>query len=182
MSQPGKYYSLHIPTKTYLRKYITSIYGDPIVINTSHYFGLTIIAFLERKFFFRQKQTVVHQKFDVLNDQLTIKLPTWWMKQSHFGTDIPQQSIIYINKLFEERFEEDLSKFCAVYNAVGVEYKDAREEFCKLYNIELEEDITGEALKKKEYRYRENSLKNFIAKLSPEKIPPIDGLLLYPTW
>jgi hypothetical protein len=50
----------------------------------------------------------------------------------------------------------------------GIEFKDALEDFCKRYNIEIEEDITFEALKKKEYRERKK-LKEKLSKL----VPPI---------
>lgn len=182
MSQQGRYYSLYIPTKTFLRKYLSALYGDPIVINAKNYFGLSVIGYLDRKFYHRQADAVIQQQFDKFTDRLHLHLPAWWIRQTHFGTDLPLQNIIYLNKLFEERFEEDLSKYCVLMNTVGIELKDAREDFCKLFNIELEIDMTDEALKQKEFRFRKNNLKNFIANLSSQKNRIPENPKVYAIW
>jgi hypothetical protein len=109
------------------------------------------MGFLDRKFYFRQNEELVHKAFDVFDEQLEIFLPRWWMLQSHFGTDIPAQNIILINKLFEERFEEDLSKYCSMK---GGKIKKSIEDFCTRHQISIDDDITFDALKQKEYRER----------------------------
>jgi hypothetical protein len=172
----GAHYSIQIPTKPYLKKYIESLYGTPTVFSIDNYFGMTVCGFLARKFFFRQNEEVVHKAFDKFNDQLQMYFPRWWMSQSHFGTDIPPQNVIFINKLFEERFEEDLSKYCLLMDLCQVEIKKALEEFCRLHSIEIDQHITFEALKKKEYRTRKNFSENYIANLSRQKSRLVQGM------
>lgn len=95
--------------------------------------------------------------------------PRWWMLQAHFGLDLPPQNIILLNKLFEERFEEDLAKHCRLQEICGVQIKHSMEEFCNLHNIVVDEDISEDALKKKEYRTRQQFSKDFIANVSTAK-------------
>jgi len=61
-----------------------------------------------------------------------------------------------------------LFKFCKVLNLVGVDIEDGLEEFCKMYSLEIDEDITIEGLKQKEYRYRKH-LTDIDAGLSKNK-------------
>ena len=79
------------------------------------------------------------------------------MLQSHYGTDLPAQNVILINKLFEKNFEKDLSHYCILKSGT---IKNRIEEFCNFHNIEVgNEDtdhISFEALIKKEYRLRKN--------------------------
>lgn len=56
------------------------------------------------------------------------------------------------------RFTLDLFRFCYMMSLFGVSIEDALYEFCKVYDLEIDIDITFDALKQKEYRYR-NSLK-----------------------
>ncbi len=185
MQQPGKHFVLTIPTKTYLKKYLNTLYGSPIVFTTINYFGMSLIGFLERKFYNRDSNEVItYQKFDVLNDQVNIHLPRHWLAKNNrgYGYDINTANIILLNKLFEERFEEDLCRFCLVYASAGVEIKDAIEEFCRLFSISLEEDISYEAVKKKEYRYRKKMEELFTPHLSREKSVIPDQLTIYPIW
>jgi hypothetical protein len=57
-----------------------------------------------------------------------------------------------------------------MFSLFDIEYKDAIEDFCKRFDIEIDEDITFEALKKKEYRARkhiEESMKKVALPIQP---------------
>jgi hypothetical protein len=87
-----------------------------------------------------------------------------------------EHSIISFNKFFEERFEEDLCKHCELAMIYKVEIKKSLEEFCWRHHIEIDRDITFDALKKKEYRHRESlkkraSVKTLNRNLSTSIVP-----------
>src|SRR4051812_9454892 len=105
------FYTIAIPTKPYLKKFLQSLYGTPTIFDRDNYFGTSLIGYLERKFFTRQSNSVSYRHFDNFTTPIVISMPSWWLGQTHFATDIPQGNVIYINKHFEERFEEDLVKF-----------------------------------------------------------------------
>jgi hypothetical protein len=162
-------YSINIPTKPYIKKYLEALYGSPVVFTQENYFGTSILAYLDRKFYTRETEHLTFRKWDKFSTNLTLFLPRWWLLQTHFGTDLPKQNIIYLNKHFENRFEEDLYKHCKREVKAGKQFKDAMEDFCTEHGISIEEDITFDSLKKKEQRAREKFQKNFIAVLSPLK-------------
>lgn len=168
----ANHYSINIPTKPYIKKYLEALYGSPVVFTQENYFGTSVLAYLDKKFYARETEELTFRKWDKFTENLTIFLPRWWLLQSHFGKDLPRQNIIYLNKHFENRFEEDLYKHVKGRVRTGGQLKDAMEEFCKDHGIELEYDISYESLKKKEQRAREKFQKNFIAVLSPPKTGP----------
>ncbi|MBC7428908.1 MAG: hypothetical protein H7336_09875, partial [Bacteriovorax sp.] len=137
----SKHYSITIKTKPYLCNYLHSLYGNPIVFTQDNYFGMTVQGFLIRKFFKRHNNEITYRRFDKFDTDLNIFFPKWWKEQSHFGTHIPTMNIIYINKLFEKRFEEDLAKHCMLLDMCGVYTKKAIEDFCNMHNIEIDKDI-----------------------------------------
>jgi hypothetical protein len=175
---PARYFSIEIPTKPYLKQYLESLYGDPITFSTDNYFGISLLGFLEKKFYRKQTEAITHRQVDRFTSPLKVLLPKWWLTKSDFGTEIPEKNIILLNKLFEERFEEDLCKHCLLFAAVGVEIKIVIEEFCRIHNIEIETHITAEALKKKEYRYRISKQKEFYAHLSRQISVPLDQIIV----
>lgn len=177
----GTHYTIVLPTKPYIAMYIQSLYGNPVIFSSENYFGMSLLGFMERKFYFRQNETYVHRAFDKLTHPLKLYFPRGWLTQSHFPYDLPTQNVIKINKLFEERFEEDLSKHCILMNLCNVDIKQAIEDFCSIHGIDIGEDdkshITFDALKKKEYRTRKRYSENFIANLSRKKSALIRQML-----
>lgn len=163
------YYTIGIPTKPYLKKYFQTLYGKPIVFDRDNYFGTSLTGYLERKFFTRQSADLKYRHFDNFCDVLIVHMPGWWLKQSHFATDIPVGNVIAINKHFEERFEEDLVKFVRVMQLAGIQIKSALEKFLEAHDIEVDEDITYDAIKKKHQRKREKFNKLY-CKSVPSKL------------
>jgi len=160
------HFKLTIPTKPYLAKYLYTLYGKPIVFTTTNYFGTTLLGYLTTRLYLQNQAHITHRKFDEFNTPLHVSLPFHWLKNYQYKTSIPKVNIIYLNKHFEEKFTRELYWYCHILALTGVEFKDALEQFCKRYNIEIEEDITFEALKKKEYRERKK-LKENLSKSVP---------------
>lgn len=165
----AKTYSIQIPTKPYLKKYIESLYGSPTVFTKKNFFGMCLMGFLDRKFYNRDKDVIIHQAFNAYTVHLTLFLPRIWLLASHYGQDLPPQNVINLNRLMQERFEEDLYKHCQVLTLTGIDIKDALEDFCRLHDISIEEDISFESLKKKEYRIRKLYEKKYIPETSFNK-------------
>jgi hypothetical protein len=177
----GAHYSIQLPTKPYLAKYIQSLYGKPVIFTEDNYFGMSLLGFMERKFYMRHNEEITHRHFDKLTHQLEIFFPSWWLKQSHYPTDLPKQNIILINKLFEERFEEDLAKHCISYDLIKLEIKQAMEDFCFLHQINIgsdsDDDISFDALKKKEYRTRRQFSQGYIIQLAKKKSEVVQKMM-----
>ena len=95
-----------------------------------------------------------------------------------YKTQLPKCNIIYLNKHFEEKFEEELSRHCFLLSFFKIEIKDALEDFCLRHNISIDDDITYEALKKKEFRARK-ILEQNISKSDLEKPTIINPELFF---
>lgn len=154
------YFTLTIPTKPYLAKYLYARYGKPIIFTTENDFGTTLLGFLTKKIYKLKESKIEYRKFDQFTMKIDIYLPSYWLRNYKYKRDITRENIIYLNKHFEEVFEEKLCWHCYMFSLFDIEYKDAIEDFCKRFDIEIDEDITFEALKKKEYRARKHIEEN----------------------
>jgi hypothetical protein len=94
----------------------------------------------------------------------TIPYHYWYLTKK----EISPQTCILLNRYFENKFEEDLSTHVLMMDTEGHgKYKKAIESFAKLYNIEIDEDITFDGLKQMEYRFRKKNIKKSLCRLSP---------------
>lgn len=151
---PVPHFSIILPTKPYLKKYMEALYGSPIKFNADTYFGKVIAACLDKNVYPDKNRSFIWKAFDEYNDELKIFLPIDWLKKYFYGTDLTDKKAVFVNKLIQDKFEEDLYMFCTILDLAGVDRKESIEEFCTRYKIEIDTHITFEALKKMEYRFR----------------------------
>lgn len=147
-------FSVTIATKPYLKKYLQHLYGCPLVFSTNNYFGISLAAFLTSPLSFHESAEVLHCRTDKFTDTIEIWFPDNF-KQKRKSFSITDRHTITFNKLFENRFSEDLYKWCDLGMIYQVEFKKSMQDFCWRHNIEIPEDITYDAIKQKEWRYRE---------------------------
>ena len=70
---------------------------------------------------------------------------------------LTQQGLTHLDRILDADFKRSMYRYVGREVAEGVDRQVAIEAFCELYDI-LENDISFEALKKADYRYR-SSLK-----------------------
>lgn len=164
-----------IQTKPYLKKYLHKLYGDPLRFNSDNEFGICIAAFLHTPvsnfrveaetgsqfspvpvlaYKSHESKEVLKMRLDTYDAFIDIHLPKTFLTERRGGFEIKDQHIIVINKMFEKKFEAELWSKCLLLNIAGLENKEALLEVCNLYDIVIDEDITLEALTKKEFRIR----------------------------
>lgn len=170
-------FSVKLPTKAYLKKYIEILYGSPVFFDTSSYLGKIIAVVLDKNVFPERSRKVIHKTFDVYDKELTIFLPIRWLEKYYYGTDVNAKKVVYINKLIEDKFEEELFMYCQALDLLGIERKDALLEFCAKYELEIDEDITFECIKKMEYRIRMKYSTKSISYSSPLVHNALQGTL-----
>lgn len=168
----ANYFTLKILTKPYLKKYIHSLYGRTVIFSTANQFGTIIMALLEKPSVIRESKEKIKVQLNEYDAELLIFCPIWFIKKNMYGFDISENHMLSLNKFIEQRFTEDLYKFCYILNRIGVSLEDGIAEFCKCHDIEIDEDITLDALKKKEYRYRKHLI-DIDAGISKSKITSI---------
>jgi hypothetical protein len=163
------FFSVTIATKPYLKKYLHALYGNPLIFSTTNYFGMSVAAFLERPIEIQHSKDVLRRRTDKYEDKIEIKCPTSFLTKGRMGFDITDHHTITLNKLFEERFEEDLFRYCNMGIVYKVEVKKSIEQFCWKHRIEIDGDITFDAIKKKEWRYR-TKMEEKSPQVSPQKV------------
>lgn len=173
----ANYFSVSIHTKPFLKKYLETLYGSPIIFQTDNYFGMSVAGLLDNPIEFHKTKAELRLRTDRYTTRLDIHCPMTFLTKRRFGFHISDQHTISLNKLFELRFEEDLYKFCLTYSIMGIDNKVAIDDFCRCYGIEIEDDISFEAIKKKEYRYRKE-LENRAPQMSRKKIASIQPAFL----
>lgn len=175
------YFKITIATKPYLKKYLQSLYGNPLSFKNDREFGMTIAAYLERPHKLndnlkatpvtqqdkpaknipapltqiRQHQSELTMRLDRFDSLVQIQINKRLFTRYSSGLVIQPAHAIVINQLFDKRFTEELYKKSSMLNLFGgLPWTEAYKAFCDQYKIEIPEDITMDALKKKENRFR----------------------------
>jgi hypothetical protein len=148
-------YTLGVPTKSYIRKYFNCLYGNPIPLSHKTDFGDTLLTkFITSPIIRVNKKELAIASKD-LNDKISFQLPIDMIHR--LETQPTDQQVFGINRYLENVFETDLCMFVACANFFGIERKVSIEKFAAMHRIVIEEDVTYEALKQKEYRFRKSS-------------------------
>lgn len=159
-------YTIKIPVKRYIRKYISSVYGDPLKPTFKDDFGDTVISKLASRPLVRLSKSDLNIFLLNLNDTLAIKLPVDYFYR--IDNTITSQHIYTLNRYFENVFKKEFYVYVNICTAFGVQRITAIESFCKRHGIQPEEDITLTGLVKMEGRYRKEkeANKDFLVGLS----------------
>jgi hypothetical protein len=160
-------YSVKVPTKAYLRKYVYARYGHPLKLNYTTTIGTMILCLVSKEYFDINMNTIKKDvRLSHMNDEIELVAPLGTMKYK--GHSITPDKIIAINRYFENSFVEELYNYCRdniEKRAWRPGINKAINSFCDQYGIEVEEDISFEALKKAESRYRkkiEENIQTFV--------------------
>lgn len=153
---PASTYTIKIPTKIYLRKYLLVKNGIPFPLNYNSTFGTLILCLLGKKSFdINMNDQKITNRIAGFNDHFIAISPISTMKNK--GHSLTNDKIIAINRYLENEFAEELHKFCND----NIEKRNWRPginkaiyQFAEKYGIEVDIDISFDALKQAEYRYR----------------------------
>lgn len=155
----NRYYKVPIQVKPYVKKYIHSMYGDNIFISLQDPLSIVLYAFLQKKNIHLLKDTA---KFDSRYNELKANIIMMVPKRDQYkhGLFISPQNHIIINHFFEQELTKALYCYCTSFEKAGLKRKNAIEEFCREHAIEIDRDISIDAITKAVYRYSEERKNN----------------------
>ncbi|OLY92310.1 hypothetical protein [Cnuella takakiae] len=165
---PQGNYTVKVPTKTYLRKYVTASLGAPIALNYSSTLGTLILSLLEMDSF-SVNMNLVKQDTRLTSFDDCIEAVSSIKTMRYKGYSLTPTKIIAINRFLENAFIEDLYIHCKSSLKKrewrpGIE--DGIRSFAEGCGIIIDEDISLDALKKAEWRFRkkkeERKLQTFV--------------------
>ena len=107
-----------------------------------------------------QHRSELTMRLDRFDSDVQINISKRSFTRYSGGLDIKPEHAIVINQLFDKKFSEELWKKCTLLNLLGLQWIECYKAFCDEYNIEIPEDITMDALKKKENRFRKKVEEN----------------------
>jgi hypothetical protein len=177
MNKPNRSYSVIVPTKAYLRKYIYAEYGHPLELNYLTTLGNLVLCMLGNEYFsVKMNNNDKDTRIQYMNDKIEFMAPLSTMQYK--GHSLSKDRIIAINRFIEDDFVSKMSLHVQKNlknRSWRPGYKDAIYAFAEENGIDVEIDITFEALKKAESRYRdrerlkkEKKLRN----ISERNVPP----------
>lgn len=168
-----QFFTIHLPVKGYVKKYLQTLYGTNIIISTKTKIGQILLLHLSTNLSTKMDEHDIDLRMNRLTETLPLRIPfDYWYRLKL--KEVSPHMAISISRFFEEEFKEEMYDVVnrAVQFIPGLERKKAIENFAQNHGIEIEFDITYEALKKMEYRFREEResiLKKSMAGLSPQK-------------
>lgn len=143
-----------MPCKRYLAKFAHSLYGSPIPANSSSFIGLFIeFALTKNRYGSRSPECFKH-----LDGHLQVQLSRWQFDR--IGFDVAPEHALAVNSILDDLFCQHLYIWVVRHTNPNVRYsgtKEAMLSFADRHGIIVDddqEDISFEALKKKEYRTR----------------------------
>lgn len=175
-----RYIEVAIPCKRYLAKFAHSVYGLHIKADSSTMFGFFLAQCLEKNRY--ESRANYSGKYI---DEAQIKIEISQFTFNNIGFDISPSKVLAINTFLEKIFTEHLYQWCVIATKKNCRFKGLDEQirsFAQHHGIVLDddqEDISFDALKKKEYRFRSAIIRNnnnfrklFSANMSPRIVQP----------
>lgn len=168
----SQFYAICLPVKPHIKKYVQAIEGSTIEWKSNSMLCMIIRAYLENKGYTGRSKEELNTAINSRTDTLQISVP---VKKMHVvGVHIRPDNIMLINRYLEDCFERSLHQFIQQSIKSNVRYQGfnkAYEAFATLYNIQLEEDISLDGIKKIDYRFRKKN-QNIISHLVPSVLKP----------
>jgi hypothetical protein len=164
-------FSIKIPVPAYISKFLHTRYQTPLKINNQTIVGIFILSTIQKKnAYTKLNEFDREKKLRTFNDDFQCIFPITDLY--HIGTTITNDKIILINRFLEEHFDECFYSFVAANVDKTKRYAGidtAIENFCLIHSIVIDEDITLDCLKKREYRHRQKISNKLLAVLSSRK-------------
>lgn len=164
-----KSFTFRLPVKKHIQKYLTSLYGETIPAQMETDIGFVVLQTLASRIESKVCRGYNNQwSQDPYQAVVTFTVPYHYFYLTKKELSI--YTCILLNRYFENKFEEDLSRYVEMRDTEGRgKYKGAIEAFADYHGISIEEDISFDTLKKMEYRFRKKNEENNLRRLSSTK-------------
>lgn len=149
---------INLPTQTYIARFLVSRYGSPVPLTNNTFLGKELLQLLSYPYDGPQIRKRKNLSMNLYTD--FVKCSVHVDFKNKIITDLSITHIFVINEFLKKQFNQQLYHFCNSYinPKAGLQgYCKAIDTFARMHNISIEEDISFEALKKSEYRYRRNN-------------------------
>ena len=147
------YFKIPVSVKPHVLKYLQSQYGNAIIISAENPASMVMYSFLQKKTQSIFKQDKAEMASKIKHQTKTIYLLIQKRDRYAHGIFIAPKNYYLINHFFEQQITMYIHLLSNAYQQINKSRKKAIEDFCKMYNIEIDEDITMDALIKNDQRH-----------------------------
>lgn len=162
------HFKLTLPVKPYIRKYLAVLYGDPIIINLNTDIGFAVLNALASRMEFKISKGNIDLFQNRFTDEIELRIPIHYFSLTK--KDVSSNTIVLLNRYLEYKFDLELKVHLATSKVpYGTTVKKGIELFLSIYNIEMDVDITYEAITKANWRHNKNLSDKFSRNLSEAK-------------
>ncbi|RYD85577.1 MAG: hypothetical protein EOP84_02050 [Verrucomicrobiaceae bacterium] len=156
-----QFFNVDLPTKKYLKKYLYSCYGAPLVASYDTDLGDRLLSKLSSKLPCKLPDSDRRILIRRLTASVQIKVPIDYIRRINASPS--DDTVILINRFFEQKFKEEMFHVVERASWLQISKKYSIQSFANNHGIEIGEeetdDITYEALKQMEHRFREDAKK-----------------------
>jgi len=138
---------IQIPVRKHLFKYATQKFPPRLTRNDQ--MGIIVFSML-KNCKFNAESAGSFKEFPCL---WQIEVGEFMLERKYIAPHLTKEFVNQLDTILDKEFKKDLYVHVSMLAQKGVERKIAIEKFCEVYNIH-EKDISFEALKKAEYRFR----------------------------
>jgi hypothetical protein len=146
-----KSFSVSVPCKSYVKKYFSTLYGDCIPLDHRSDWADTILTKMISGPISKANKQVLKLDFERYDSKLKFSLPMDFYFR--MNTDLSEQQIYNINRFLENTFDTDLFMTICAGKFFGVPKVTIIRVFAERHNLEVDEDISLDGLKKAYYRF-----------------------------
>jgi len=144
-----------VPSKSYIKKYFTKMYGEVISLDHRSDFGDTILTKMSTTSLAQVNKTMLNLEFQHYKDKVVFRLSMdFFYRLEH---ELNPQQIYNINRYMENIFKADLFLAICCGTFFGVEITTIVEKFADKFDVNLGEELTQKSLLKAYYRFRKSS-------------------------
>lgn len=160
-----QHFTFILPCKTHIKKFVTATLGAPIIVDLKTDTGFVILSTLTSRLEGKVPRGSIDHWEDRYKDKLTFRIPIHYFSISKKETS--PFTFVLLNRYFENLFEKEFNIFVGKKKNEGATIKKCIEDFLDQYGIDLEIDISFDAIKKSEWRYRKTLSNKVSRNLSP---------------
>lgn len=170
-----KSFTFRLPVKKHIKKFLSTKFGDTIPAQMNTDIGFVVLNTISSRIESQVARGYNKVFANTYQAEITFIIPFHYFYLTKKEVSI--NTCILLNRYFENRFEEEFCSWMEGKNEYGRggfnrwlgTYRKGIEEFCRKYNIEIEDDISYDGLRKIEYRHRKKNNNLFPCGLSHSK-------------
>ena len=161
-----QYFTFNLPVKKHIQKYLTVKYGQVIQARLETEIGFVVLNTLASRLEAQVSRGYLDLWQGRYNSSVTFRMPFHYFYLTK--RDVSPFTCTLLNRYFEQKFEEEFCQFVEIATTAGSKRKKAIEQFSFKYQLDIEDDISFDALKQMDYRSRKKNIENSLCSLSPE--------------